>query len=499
MLFWLCCIVVVPAIVFGGATHAGYLGDIAVELLSIPLLIGSLWPALSAHDANRHKARLTFALVCTAGLLILIQILPVPFDVWHGGLPLLSWPSGSQIEPKLAPWPMLSLAPQATWAAAASLIAPLAVFGAVSQLTLRQRSILSWLLLGLGGLSLVLGFAQVVQGPESSLRFYDITNPGEAVGLFANRNHFAAHLYITLVLAAVWLQIITERAFQRRAIGTHSTLLFVAAAAFLVAVVAGLALARSRAGIFLTIAALGGIAFMAFKGSPATPEGRVSRRRAKATLAVLAFAAIFAAQFGLGKILTRFQTGEGPDIRGALSTTTFETVLKALPFGTGLGSFVPVYAAAEKAQDIFDGYANRAHDDLAELLLETGIPGGLLLLVFLVWFLRRTYLVWFRPQSGAPPVQALLERAATIIVALMLAHSLVDYPLRTTALSTAFAFMCAILASPASELPIDEPPRSHTRHRASEYMPLEPTAPGENWISEINWPEDWQKPKNRPV
>ena len=494
MLFWLCCIAVVPAIVFGGATHAGYLGDVAVQLLSIPLLIVALWPALSTHDPHRHKARLTFALLCTVALLTLIQVLPLPFDVWHGGSSLLSWPAALEVEPRLAPWPMLSLTPQATWAAAASLIVPLAVFGAVSQLGLRHRSILSWLLLALGGISLILGFAQVAQGPESTLRFYDITNPGEAVGFFANRNHFAAQLYVTLVLAAAWLQILAERAFQRKETGTHSILLFVGSAAFLVAVVAGLALARSRAGIFLTIAALGGIAFMAFKGAPAASERRSPLRSGRhATLIVLAFAAIFAAQFGLGGILTRFQTAQGPDLRGSFNTTTFETVLKALPFGTGLGSFVPVYAAVEKAKDIFNGYANRAHDDLAELLLETGIAGGGLLLVFLAWFLWRTYLVWFRPQTAAPPVQIMLERAATLIIALMLAHSLGDYPLRTTALSTAFAFMCAILASPVAALPIEERSHRSADLDVPHYLPPESDVSEGTWGSDVHWPEDWQK------
>ncbi len=496
MLFWLCSIVLVPAMVLGGATHAGYLGDAAVELLSIPLLIGALWPALSTHDPNRGKARLTFALLCAFALLTLMQLLPLPFGVWHGGSSLLSWSKASEFEPRAALWPPLSLAPQATWAAAASLIVPLAVFGAVSQLGLRQRSILSWLVLALGGLSLILGFAQVLQGPESSLRFYDVTNSSEAVGLFANRNHFAAHLYVTLVLAAAWLQIMAERAFKRSETGTHSILLFAAAAAFLVAVVAGLALARSRAGIFITIAALAGIALMAFKGGAAAPEGPVRRLSGRsAMLAVLGFATIFAAQFGLGGILTRFQAGQELDLRAALGETTFETVLKALPSGTGLGSFVPVYAAVEKRHDIFAGYANRAHNDLAELLLETGIAGALLLLAFLAWFAWRSYAVWTRPQNHAPPAQALLERAATLIIALLLAHSLVDYPLRTMALSTVFAFMCAILALPALASPvIDERPHRQSHLGAPPQLPAE-DAPvrGEKWGSEIHWPQDWQK------
>jgi len=286
-----------------------------------------------------------------------------------------------------------------------------------------------------------------------------------------------------------------DRAFQRREIGTHWTLLLAGAAAFLVAVVAGLALARSRAGIFLTIAALGGIALMAFKGSRAAREGHSPGRSGRrATLAVLAFATIFAAQFGLGGILTRFQPGQ-EQVRGALRWTTFETALKALPFGTGLGSFVPVYAAVEKRQDISEDYANRAHNDLAELLLETGAAGAVLLIAFLAWLAWRSYTVWVKPQRDTPPVQLMLERSATLIVALILVHSLVDYPLRTMALGTVFAFMCAILASPVSAPPIiNERPRRHTHLDEPPSLPAEPVSVrGEKWGSEIHWPEDWQK------
>lgn len=493
MLFGLCCITFVAANVLGGATHSGYLGDPAIQLISVPLLIGSLWPALSARDPNRHMARLTLALSCAIALLALFQAVPLPLDVWHGGAPLLTWPLPAA-EPMPAPWTSLSLTPEATWTAALSFIVPLSIFGAVTQLPLRQRATLSWMLVALGGLSLILGFAQVAQGPESVLRFFDVTNPNEAVGLFANRNHFAAHLYVTLVLAAVWFQIVADRALQRRKLGTHTTLLFAAAAVFLVAIVAGLAFSRSRAGIFLAMAALFGIVLSAYKHGSGAASVPPRRRGRGATLAVLGFAAVFAALFGLGGTLARFQTDRGPDIRSALSRTTFETALTALPFGTGLGSFVPVYAAAEKSQDIFDGYANRAHNDLAELFLETGVLGIALLSVFLAWFAQRSYKVWIGPQSDVHPLQALLERAATLIVALLLAHSLVDYPLRTTALSAIFAFCCGMLAAPASEPRAIN--RERRRERGDRILQLqEESAPaqGERWDAGIQWPHEWQK------
>ena len=62
---------------------------------------------------------------------------------------------------------------------------------------------LCWLILGLGAVSLLLGFLQMTQGPASDLRFYEVTNPSEAVGFFANRNHFAALLNVTLIVSAL--------------------------------------------------------------------------------------------------------------------------------------------------------------------------------------------------------------------------------------------------------------------------------------------------------
>ncbi len=498
MLFWLSCLVLVAAMLFGGGTHSGFLGDVAVQLLSVPLLAVSLWPALSTGDPHREKARLVFALCCIVALVTLVQVLPVPFDIWAGGASLLTWPSQSGFEPQRAAWGTFSLAPQATWAAVASVIVPLSIFGAVTQLGLNQRMTLSWILLGLGATSLFLGFMQVAQGPESSLRFYEVTNQHEAVGFFANRNHFAAQLNVSLVLGAVWFAIIAEGAMRRGALGSRSTLMFVAAAVFLVAIVAGLVFTRSRAGILLAVFVLAGI-FTIILGRRRSSSGPgVSRNLnvRRASFAVLAFAILFAAQFGLSGLLARRDLNPIEDLRIPINRTVWETIPKALPFGTGLGTFVPVYAAVEKGQDVLPQYVNHAHNEFAELLLETGVAGAILLLAFLVWFVRRAYAVLKQPRTSLS--QLMLERASILIIPLLLAHSLVDYPLRTTAISTLFAFFCAILAAPASEPLIDtERPYSNSQGRpdtkwAKRLATEQPPVP-EKWGTDIGWPEDWQK------
>jgi O-antigen ligase len=257
--------------------------------------------------------------------------------------------------------------------------------------------------------------------------------------------------------------------------------------------VGALAFSRSRGGMILAIAALAGIAAIVLT-QPAAHRGKAHRTTRWATIAVLSFAALFTAVFGLGRMLTRFDPGQGPDARGALAQTTFEMALKALPFGTGLGTFVPVYATIEKTGDLSATYANRAHNDLLELFMETGILGAGLLLAFLFWFARRALAVWRRQEGGSSPAQAMLEKSATLVIALLLAHSLADYPLRTGALSAIFAFFCAILAAPAAAPQVSDPSRK--RHAAPPPLDLrlaDAAAPAENWGSQVQWPDKWKR------
>ena len=51
----------------------------------------------------------------------------------------------------------------------------------------------------------------------------------------------------------------------------------------------------------------------------------------------------------------------------------------------------------------------------------------------------------FGSKQKSTIIELLIRRAATLIISLLLVHSLVDYPLRTTAHSAIFAFFCGIL------------------------------------------------------
>jgi hypothetical protein len=70
------------------------------------------------------------------------------------------------------------------------------------------------------------------------------------------------------------------------------------------------------------------------------------------------------------------------------------------------------------------------------------VPGLALLLLFLIWWARRTAAIWRAEEADY------YARAATVATAAIMAHSLVDYPLRTAAISILFAIACALMAEP---------------------------------------------------
>ena len=138
MLFYLCGVVLASAVIAGGGTHNGFLGDVAIQLLAIPLLCMALWPAFSAANPHRKRAQLALALCGIAAFTAAIELLPLPFAYWSGSAAL---PAADAAGTRT-----ISLTPAASWAAALSLIVPLSIFASAIQLRFRQRLNLAFLL-----------------------------------------------------------------------------------------------------------------------------------------------------------------------------------------------------------------------------------------------------------------------------------------------------------------------------------------------------------------
>ena len=81
-----------------------------------------------------------------------------------------------------------------------------------------------------------------------------------------------------------------------------------------------------------------------------------------------------------------------------------------------------------------------------------------LIVLFLMWWVVTVRRTWLTTESGP------FARAASIASAAVLAHSLVDFPLRTAAVSAAFGMCLALLADRRPPQAADATDIRPTRH-----------------------------------
>lgn len=432
-------------LLLGGGTRGGHLSDAMLQLLTLPLLLAALW---RVTDASRRRA-LAWPLAACAAILALplLQLMPLPPALWTrlpGRETILTT---FELLGRPPAWAPISLAPQSTWLSLLALLPPLAVFLAVTTLPWRERRLLSLVMIAFAVTSAFLGLTQLLEGPTSALRFYAVTNASAPVGFFANVNHFAALLYCALLLVAAWLANALEerRYFAKRTRDGARALVPAAVAGFaLLVLICVVVVARSRAGLVLALVAL--IAAPTLTAPPLRELKNLASLRL--VIAVIALSLLFLGRSALLEALERFVGADPLRGRAVMAQVTTEAAAAFAPVGAGVGAFVPAYAMFEQPEDVMGAYANHAHNDFLELWLETGVAGPLLLLGFLYWLARQAARAWRPSNPGPMAIDRGLIRAAVVIIALLLGHSLVDYPLRTDALMAVMAFACALLIDP---------------------------------------------------
>ena len=126
-----------------------------------------------------------------------------------------------------------------------------------------------------------------------------------------------------------------------------------------------------------------------------------------------------------------------------MAATTMEAIRDTFPAGTGLGSLPQVYRTYEDENEVGREFVNHTHNDYLEFVLELGLPGLLLIVMFLAWWAWRSMRVWRSSFEGAD-----LARAGTLVVLVVLLHSIVDYPARTSAIAALVATACALMVPP---------------------------------------------------
>jgi O-antigen ligase len=464
---------IICALVLGGATRTGYSGDVVVQLLSVPLLLAVAW----SRSIGAAKPPLSYWFLIAAWLALGIGSLS----------PVSEWLIAPELPSTLEPLPQVlatetpgsefsmtgpSLALQRSWSTWLAFLPAIAVFGAACLLSHTQRARITKGLLIFGAVSLLLGLMQLAQGPGSILRLFDVTNRTEAVGFFANRNHFATLLSVILVLAGAWLVQIMMENDGKQWLRSRSFLSFCLAATLMVAIVGGLAMARSRAGMLMGLMALIGI--VAIMVTRQVRQRSVGRTHLVAGASI--FSIVFTLQFSLERILTRFEQDPLKDLRIPILDSTWHVAFSHLPFGTGLGTFPLIYSIIEGVRTLGPSFVNHAHNDPLEFVLEAGLIAIAILAGFAIWLSNRTLAAWTGRFGRSDVNEVHMARAATIIVALIVAQSFVDYPLRTTALAIVFAFACALLVPPpeATDAIAAAPPfRCTSRSGSPQFAPAQ--------------------------
>jgi O-antigen ligase len=299
-----------------------------------------------------------------------------------------------------------------------------------------ERRRLGVTILVLAVVSIILGVLQLLGGSASPLRLYQVTTSDSPVGVFANINHQVSFILCALPFAAVVAAEFASGSDRSKRSGG-----LIMALAFALFLTAGIALCGSVAGYALFVPS----AFASLLIYRRATVGRLSALW-KAALGLLV--TLFIGLAILGPVSQQSLSSKfsaAPDSRRHIAATTAEAITDSFPIGTGLGTFADVYRHYEDPQRVTREYTNRAHNDYLELALETGFVGVLTTILFVFWWLRRSITAWRSEAAGTH-----LARAGSLVIGIVLLHSLVDYPIRTSAIAAVFAVACAFLVpSPA--------------------------------------------------
>lgn len=394
----------------GGASRE----DVSGQVLSR----SAAWTAIVVATLFSRRPRIAEAkgaavFLGAAFLLCVAQLVPLPPIIWQ------SLPGrGAFTDPLISPpdlWRPLSLVPGATVNALFSLVVPFAVLVLATGVSDQHKHWLPVAVLAVSACALLAGLLQFT-GARIVNPLVNGT-PGAVDGMIANRNHFALFLDIGLLIAPVW----------GVSSGNASRVRMLVALGLVLLLVLTILASGSRAGMAIGVIALI-LGFTLCRGQVKLSLQRYPRWVLPAIgIGIVALISIFVlvsvAADRAVSIERLAQVDAGEDMRGRGLPTVLSIIRTYLPWGTGLGSFDPIFRLHEPFALLKPTYFNHAHNDFLELVLTSGFPGLLLLIAATAWWVWRSAAVW----RG----EAVLPKLGSSALLLILLASIVDYPART--------------------------------------------------------------------
>jgi O-Antigen ligase len=417
-------LMVCAPVIRGGNRHVALIG---LEWLGLAVLLGAWLMALSGQAGQgawgQGRVRAGLLVLAASPLWVaLLQLLPLPVDVWaalpgrafyHELLAVVQMPTPE--------WRVASLTPAATWASVLAGIPLVACFVLALSCSADQLRLLARIWIGLALAQALMGLAQL--GPFDVL-YFDAKKQG-VVGTFANRNHFANFLAMTLPLVLLEIRRALHDATAHHQRVGHAGLLWgVALFVLLAAVLAS----SSRTGIATALLVMLATTLLL----PGRRGAKVGLRWRMWALAALLLVAV--ASVGLGW-LERFQ-GEllagDASFRGLMRASTWVGAMEFWPLGSGLGSYGMVYPRFQPA--VVTGFVEYAHSDYVQFLMECGAL-FVVLAALLLWLLVRQA-GWLARSAmrghGQTPHEQLMMIFGLGLLALLL-HSWLDFNLHIPA------------------------------------------------------------------
>ena len=345
-----CCLIL-------GGSSQGIWANMLLQLFGLALIA---WAALTpAGERLPRQQRQLFGLVILGLTLVALQLIPLSPALWEPLGPRHLLADGYKVLGIPAPSLPLSVAPYDTLTAVLALIPSLAMLAS----TIRLGSRPPWLVIAViaGTVAGILLGALQISSPDpltSAWYLYEDTNNGVATGFFANANHMAILLVISLPFLAA---ILASAGAKGRNVQRYSAVVaLIVGAAVVVAV--GIALNGSLAGYGLAVPVL-----MASAAIVLPARNRAIRWLASAAAILLIGAVGWLATTPLNsRGALQANAATSVSSRQEIVTTSIHAARDFMPLGAGVGTFRRVYALYED-HDRLDPttYVNHAHNDIS--------------------------------------------------------------------------------------------------------------------------------------
>lgn len=432
----------VAALALGGGGSPNPLPEMILE--SLAGLTAVLWsfgvlrsPGFSCVP---HTARV-IAIIMVA--IPVLQLIPLPPFLWHA-LP------GRKIEydalaliGEQSDWRAWSLAPARTLSSLLSLGPPLLLLTMTSALDDNERIALIRAVATMAVATLILGALQHSAGEGSPFQFYGEVTPA-LTGFQANNNATADLLLIGLITGPVLVRdwVLGRKIPDKPAIVLSICAIFMSILAFAVV------LTSSRMGIALLPIPIAVSFWMLRPWIRFASRGRLIALLGL-LLAVPICLVLAQANPVLAGVMARFQFSN--ELRPEIWRDGLFVARKYFPFGVGMGDFAPAFVADERLEAVGTSLVNRAHNELIELIIETGVF-GLMALSATTFLLIREGVRAVR--SATRKSIAVIWFAATSLIIFSL-HSMVDYPLRSLSLASLAAVCAGLFITRSSDAGCD--------------------------------------------